>query len=519
MPFEKLTELIKHYDNYSLDYVLKQLTIYLEEDKNMIFELFNKARTHFTEEETKLIIKSFLYAYDLHRGIKRASGEPYITHPVRVAYILLDEMCLRNANSICAALLHDTIEDTGITKEFLEEYFNADIANLVASVSKIKDLDFTSKSEEEQYNTCVLIRGLMNDYRVILLKLADRLHNMRTLEYKQRAKQKEKSKETLALFVPLAERVGALKVEKELKDLALQYLNNHKYRELKANINNYKENHQKDFENILNTMEKVLLEHNINHDIRIETKGIYDTLRVLKPKEKLASIPDLIRFLIVVDSPEDCYLALCYLESVFHPIDAILRNYISNPKPNGYQAILTVVNGFQEHPVEFRICTKKMQLVNNYGLAVLGDLKPNKTIEEIKEELHQNNKFINALKDIDDLYKKDDEFMRQVTEEILSPQVRVYSKDGEMISLPKGATVLDFAYKIHSKIGDQAISAFVNNKPVLLSYVLKDLDSIQVLTNDSQLSPDKDALNYVVTALAKKKIRNGPMIRNRRKGE
>lgn len=275
----------KYWQEDTIEHILAKQAEYFKEDYGLIKDLIIKASTHFTKEEVELIIKAYMVANDLHRGIKRASGEPYITHPARVAYILLEEMHLYDSNSICAALLHDTIEDTGITKEDLAKYFNEDIASLVASVSKIKDLNFTSKTEEEQYNTCILLRGLMNDYRVILLKLADRLHNMRTLEFKNKMKQKEKSSETLTLFVPLAERVGASLVKRELEDLSFFYLNNRKYREIKANTKNYIESHQKEIEEILFKINSILDTYNIKHSIRVMSKNPYEVFCKIKTKK------------------------------------------------------------------------------------------------------------------------------------------------------------------------------------------------------------------------------------------
>lgn len=497
----------KYWKENNIESILNKLADYFEEDPYIIKDLISKSRQRFTIDETKLIIKAYMFANDLHRGIKRASGEPYITHPVRVAYILLEEMHLNDANSICAALLHDTIEDTGITWEFLNKHFNKDIAALVASVSKIKDLNFTSKSEEEQYNTCILLRGLMKDYRVILLKLADRLHNMRTLEYKSKAKQKEKSSETITLFAPLAERVGASIAKRELEERSFEYLNNRKYREIKANIKNYIEDHQDEIEEILLKIESILLQENISHSIRIISKNPFEVFRELRHTEKLSTIPDLITYEIVVDTKEECYLTLCYLENELHPIEAILKNYIASPKPNGYRAIETIVMGFKEHPIRLKICSKKMYLLNQYGLAALTEIYPQKSIKEIQEDLNKNNKFINALKEIDDLYKKDEEFMKQVSDEILSPQVKVYSRDGEIYNLPKGATALDFAYKIHSDIGDKAVGAIINGKEVPLKYVLKENDSITIITDDLQVSQPLENAEFVKTALAKKKIR------------
>lgn len=509
--------------------MLENTALSFHENIHLDDELLAKARLHFTEEEVSCIHRAFLYANDLHRGQLRASGEPYIIHPVAVAYILLVESHLYDVNSICAALLHDTIEDTGITEEELAQIFNPDIAYLVASVSKIKDLNFTSQTEEEQYNTYLLIRGLMQDYRVISIKLADRIHNMRTLMYKGdkreinkykhatsmdelkikvNAKQKEKSSETLSLFVPIADRIGAYAARVELENIAFFYLNNHKYREINGNINNYLEAHQPEIEQAMDTISKVLSQHGIKHYIKAQEKKPFEVFCLLKPKQKLSSIPDLVSYEIVVPDKKDCYLAACYLEEAIHPIEAGIKNYIAVPKSNGYRAYHTIVvqNDF---PIELKICSQKMSLINNYGFAALKEVYPEKTIAEIRDELNQMNQFQKDIQSIDSLCTNYKDFTKQFSDEILATQIEVYSKDGECYSLPKGATVLDFAFKIHSEIGNQAIGAVINGKEVPISQTLKNGDSVQVILDVNQSYQNENTLEFVTTALAKKKIHEG----------
>lgn len=497
----------------------------------MVEKLMEEAKKYFTAEEIRLIKKAYMFANDLHKGQMRKSGEPYIIHPVEVAYILLTEMNLKDANSICAALLHDTIEDTGITKEYLEKHFNKDIANLVAGVSKIKDLNFASKTEEEQYNTCVLLRSLMRDFRVILIKLADRTHNMRTMIYKGDAneiekyrganctieelplkankKQIEKCSETLTLFVPLANYVGEKAIEKELADISLMYLNNKRFRKIRKNLQGFIDSSSRSLEKTLEEVKRILEEYQIPSEIRMRSKNIYDTNGLLKKYHKLENIPGLLSFEIVVDDFKDCYLALAYLSRVFHPENQSLIDYIAVPKPNGYHAIHTILSCTDGLSIEFKICSKSMRLLNHYGLAVLNQIYPEKTMEEIKSDLSRNNKFIKALESIDSLYEKDDEFLRQINIEILKEQIKVFSKDGEAYYLPKGATVLDFAYKIHTEIGDEAVGAIVNGIDTDLNYSLKDHDVVNIVVARGKMIQDECYLDTVVTAKAKKKIKEG----------
>lgn len=518
---------------------LKELSDYFNENTGMLVNLISEAEKHFNQNDINLILKAFACANDLHRGQKRASGEPYIIHPVWVAYILLVEMHLYDINSVCAALLHDTIEDTGITEKDLAKLFNPDIAYLVACVSKIKDLNFASQTEEEQYNTYILMKGLMKDFRVIAIKLADRIHNMRTLIYKgdknqldkylkaqnpleeikirANAKQKAKSYETLTLFVPIADRIGANLAKTELENSAFLYLNNRKYREINGNVKNYLETHQSKIEAALTKIDEILTAHNIPHHVRMQAKKPFEIFCKLKPKQKLSSIPDLITYEIVVENKKDCYLAACFLEEAFHPIEAGIKNYIAVPKSNGYRAYHTVVIVNNELPIELKICSQKMSLINNYGFSALQEIYPEKSIIEIRDELNKTNQFQKDIQSIDLLCTNYKDFSEQFTTEILSAQIEVYSKDGECYSLPKGATVLDFAYKIHSEVGNKAVGAIINGLEVPLNYVLKNNDSVNVILDENKKYQDDEYLKYVKTAQAKKKIKESQSRRIRKR--
>ncbi len=467
---------------------------------------------YFNEEEINLVIKAHQYASNKHEGVFRDSGEPYITHPENVAYILFDEMGLHDVNSVCAAILHDVIEDTATDKEEIAREFNPEIAFLVDAVSKIKNINFISKTQIEQDNTCLLLRKLIMDYRVILIKLADRLHNMRTIEFKKiKKKAHAKSLETLQLFVPIADRIGAYNVKCELEDLCFKDLYSSKYKEIKGITNDYIVKHQSEIEDILNNIRNELNNEGIKNVLRVKFKNAYALYKELKVKQKMSTLPDLISYQIEVETLKECYLALMIMHEKYKVTNkGYFRDFISSVKPNGYRAIHTTVTGFKDHYVQMQIFTEKMGLINKYGFAVLRDLYPDKSFREIQEYLMAKDSFMASIKEIEDLYIIDnDNFLKQVYKELLKEQVQVYAKDGTMYSFPKGASVLDFAYKIHSEIGDKASSALVNSKVVGLNYVLKNEDVIEVITDEYKLKQDISCLDFVVTAIAKRKIKEG----------
>ncbi len=484
--------------------------------------LIDEARKVFSKEEMALIVKAHQYAKLKHEGVYRESGEEYITHPEAVAYILFGEMHLHDANSIAAAFLHDVIEDTKTTKEEIAKYFNQDVAYLVDGVTKIKDINFTTKNELEQYNTCLLLRKSMEDYRIILIKLADRLHNMRTLEGKKsEAKRQAKSIETLQVFVPLANRTGAYLVKRNLEDLAFKFLNPSDYESCKAMVNDYTIRYQSEIEEIADNVSTFLESNGISNDIRIRFKNLYSLFREMKQNQKMATIHDLIGYEVSVAEAKDCYLTLGHIHECYQNISSYFKDYLYTPKPNGYRCMHTTVcgykTGFKEHYIQFRISTKKMALLNKYGFAVLKDLFPNKSIKEIQADLAKSDALITALEEIESLYQKDnDQFIKQIYDEVLAEQLNVYSKDGNIYTLPKKATILDFAYKIHTEVGNKAVGAIVNGIEVPLTYGLKNEDRIEVIIDEDKKYQD-DYLDYVVTALAKKKIREGLKLTRTRK--
>ncbi len=478
----------------------------------MFLDLVLELEKCFTKEEIALITKAYQYASIKHEGVKRDSGEDYITHPLNVAWILFKEMHLRDVNSICAAFLHDVLEDTDTTKEEILEEFNLDIANLVDGVTKIKNINFTNKTEKERANTCILLKAAILDYRVILIKLADRLHNMRTIKFKKnREKAKAKCLETLYLFVPIADRIGAYKVKSELEDLAFKELYPRKFKVLEASLLSYIDRHKLELDEIENNIGSILNKENINNRVVRDYKSLYELYEGYKKNQKMANIHDLIIYRTSVASLSDCYLALMHLHQKYNAVNAgYFRDFISNPRPNGYKAIHTTVHGFSEHCVQMRIATFKMALQNRYGFAVLQEIFPDKSIKEIQDYLAKRDSFIASIKEIEELYKiEDGSFYEQVCREVLSKQVKVYSRGKVLYKMPIGSTVLDFAFRLSVDLGNKADRALVNGKEVGINYILKEGDTVDIIISENKLRQEREALDFVVTTLAKKEIEEG----------
>lgn len=483
-------------------------------------ELMIECEKAFTKEEVALIKKAYETANYLHRNQKRNSGEPYIIHPLYVAYIALKELNLHEANSIAACLLHDTVEDCNMTEEQLIKYFNKDIAELVMGVTKINNLNCRTKEEREAYNYRLLLLDVLKNYRIILIKIADRLHNMRTLEYKEEPKRIAKSAETLRIFVPLANHIGASLAKEELADLSLQYLNDRGYREIDGMRKDYSLKHQDEVEYELNLFQELLKEIKIPADIRVSLKNKFSIYQYLTEHHKISEIPNLLRYSIMVDTEEECKVVKEAIKKKFQVLEEYTKDYISNPKPNGYQAIHLSIPGHkiskidpnhpeiieriskitgEKIPIQIQIFTKEMFLVNSYGFAALLDIYPDKSMPEIQAELLENNSFFKALqenKTIIDPFL----FIEKTVRELLSDKITVFDADGVPVCLPAVSTVIDFADKIHSEIRQNAVSAIVNGIEVDLNFPLKDNDRITILTKDKL-----KALNRTSPTLALRK--------------
>lgn len=465
-------------------------------------ELIRKAGEIFSDKEVLLIKKAYLMAKDLHRGQKRNSGEPYIIHPVYVAYILLEEMRLHDVNTIVAALLHDTVEDCGITYEYLNERFGFDVANLVIGVTKMKDLDFSSKEEKEDFNNYLLLKHILEDYRVILIKLADRLHNMRTLDYKTEAKRREKSAETLRIFVPLATHVGATLIRDELVDTSFKYLSNSSYREIRGMSKDYLIKHQDSIEDMLVTLRNLSSSLNIRSEIRARIMTNFAIYQKLIDSKKISLLPNLLSYHIMVEEKEDIAKFILKLKEEFNVLPEYTQDFITKPLNNGYQAYHLSIRGHKGTPFQIRLFTKEMFLVNNYGFSALIELCPDKSIKEIQEELIRDNEFFHSLDKNYKLYKKPFELINDSVRELLADKINVTVANGAVYCLPAMSTVADLALKIHSELRSEAIGAEVNGTLVDLNFPLKENDHVVILMK-SRKTAKKEEQNGLCLSLKK----------------
>ena len=455
--------------------------------------------------EVENIRKSYEFANELHKGQYRQSGEPYITHHLNVAYILAEMHADRD--TVCAGLLHDTLEDTNTTKEDIADIFNKNIANLVDGVTKISKLNFSSKEEENIANTRKIITSITSDVRIIIIKLADRLHNMRTLEYKSEFKQKENALETMEIFVPLAYYIGAYRIKSELEDLSLMYLKREMYEKIAEKKQEIEISSQECLQEMLLKIQNLLNDKKIPNEIKIRTKNIYGIYKQLNDGNRLSDIHDLLSLKIMVDNVENCYRTLYLVHSLYHPINDKFKDYISNHKTNMYSSLHTTVFGPEEKLIQTQIRTFDMDKIASFGLTTYWDIAKGEARNIMQDDLKQKYQFFKSLTEINTMFKDNTEFINQVKSELFSDKVYVYTTRGDIIELPRGSTIIDFAYKIHTDIGNTMVSATVNNEYVPLNYELKNKDRVRIITDSLSFGPRDDWLNIAKTSYAKKKIK------------
>lgn len=466
--------------------------------------LFDKLSNYDTKS-VELIEKAYNYAKELHDGQMRQSGEPYIIHPLNVAYILADLNA--DKDTICAGLLHDTLEDTHIKKEDIAHDFNQDVANLVDGVTKLSKMNFSSKQDQNYANTRKIITGITEDVRIIIIKLADRLHNMRTLQFKSEFKQKENALETMEIFVPLAYYIGAYRIKSELEDLSLKYLKPDMYKKIEEQKMKIEEKSNVCLQEMLNKIQKLLLNKNISNEIKVRTKNIYGIYKRLSEGHKLSDIHDLLALKIMVDNIENCYRTLGVIHSKYHPINDKFKDYIYNPKTNMYQSLHTTVFGPEDRLVQTQIRTFEMDKIASFGLTAYWNTQKANSRDILQEELKNKYQFFNSLIEINSIFGDNQQFVNQVKFELFSDKVYVYTTKGDIIELPKGATTIDFAYKIHTDIGNTMVGAFVNDEYVPVDYVLKNKDRVRIVTYELSFGPREDWVDKVKTSLARKKIK------------
>ena len=411
-----------------------------------------------------------------------------------------------DTDTICASLLHDTLEDTAITKEDISHDFNDTIANLVDGVTKISKLNFSSKEEQNLANTRKIITGMMNDVRIIIIKLADRLHNMRTLEYKSNFKQKENSLETMEIFVPLAYYIGQYRIKSELEDISFSYLKPDTYKRiLEAKTKLETENYSY-LEDMSNNIKELLNEKEILNEIKIRTKNIYGIYKRMKETGNIYKVHDLFALKIMIDEIDNCYRTLGVVHSLYHPINNKFKDYISTPKTNLYQSLHTTVFGPNNKLVQAQIRTVDMDLIASNGISEYWYIHKGISREKMQDILKNKFQFYNSLIEIDNLFSDNKEFISQVKTELLTDTIYVYNSNGEVIELPIGSTIIDYAYKLGSEIANHLEKAYVNNEEVQFNYKLKNKDRVLVITNDLIESVNSDWEDIAKTSHAKKLI-------------
>lgn len=455
--------------------------------------------------EIDSIKKAYYYAENLHQGQFRQSGEPYISHPLNVAYILADMHA--DKDTICAGLLHDTLEDTNTTKEDIASEFTKDIANLVDGVTKISKLNFSTKQDQNMANTRKIIISLTEDVRIIIIKLADRLHNMRTLEFKSEFKQKENSMETMDIFVPLAYYIGAYRIKSELEDISLKYLYPEKYKKIEDIKTKIEVDSNHCLQEMLQTINELLKNQSIPHEIKVRTKNIYGIYKRLEQGHKISDIHDLLSLKIMVDNIANCYQTLGLIHSKYHPINDKFKDYIYNPKTNMYRSLHTTVFGEDERLVQTQIRTFDMDKVASFGLTAYWDIEQGNARNVMQDELKNKYQFFKSLIEINRVFADNQEFVNQVKSELFSDKIYVYTPKGDIVELPKGATIIDYAYKIHSDLGNTLVDAIVNDKRVPVDYILQNKDRVRVITDPMSYGPRNEWMDKVQTTKARRKIR------------
>ena len=458
----------------------------------------------YNPNEIEIVKRAYEYAANLHLGQTRQSGEPYISHPLTVAYILAEMHADRD--TVCAGLLHDTLEDTNISKEDIAHDFNQNIANLVDGVTKLSKMNFSSKQDQNYANTRKIITSITDDVRIIIIKLADRLHNMRTLEFKSEFKQKENSIETMEIFVPLAYYIGAYRIKSELEDLALKYLKPDMYKTIEEKKLKIEESSKECLIEMLGKIETLLNDRNIPNAIKIRTKNIYGIYKRLNEGHKISDIHDLLALKIMVDEISNCYLTLGLIHKEYHPINDKFKDFICNPKTNMYQSLHTTVFGPDDHLVQTQIRTFAMDKVASFGLTTYWDLQKGEARNEMQKDLRTKFQFYRSLSEINDTFRDNESFVLQVKNELFSDQIFVYTTRGEAIALPKGSTPIDFAYAYDENVGNKMSRVYVNDKKVKFNHQLQNKDRVRIIMNSNSF-PKKEWLEEAKTTLAKMKIK------------
>lgn len=469
----------------------------------MIEDLIKIIEKYMTKDEVAFVMKAYEYAKLMHKDQKRKSGEPYIIHPVNVAIILADlDM---DVETIVSALLHDVVEDTPATYDDIKEMFSEDVAKIVDGVTKLNKLNYKSSEAFQAENLRKMILAMNNDIRVIIVKLADRLHNLRTLEYMNEEKRKQKAQETIEIYAPLAGRLGIFKIKWELEDLSLRYLDPEGYYDLVEKINKKRSEREKEINEIIKKISAELDKQELHYDISGRPKNFYSIYKKMKGKSKsFESIYDLIAVRILVDTVKDCYAVLGIVHSMWKPLPGRFKDYIAMPKPNMYQSLHTTVISDTGEIFEIQIRTYEMHEVAEYGIAAHWKYKGGKTQgKDVDSKLDWLRQLLEWQKDL----KDPKEFIDTLKIDFFDDEVFVFTPNGDVVDLPEGSTPVDFAYRVHTGVGNTCVGAKVDSRIVPLNYKLKNGNIVEVITQKSSSGPSRDWLKFVKSPRARQKIK------------
>jgi GTP pyrophosphokinase len=466
-------------------------------------EIQDCVKAYYPDADLDLIRAAYVYSAQVHLGQTRRSGEPYLVHPVAVARILA-QMKLDEA-SVATGLLHDTVEDTLVTIDDIERFFGKEIATLVDGVTKISKMEFQSKEQRQAENYRKMILAMSRDIRVLLVKLADRLHNMRTLDFMETEAQQRISRETLEIYAPLAARLGIYWLRTELEDMSFRYLDPERYALIQTRLEESIKRTEEYVSNVLRIIRDKLKQYNISATTKGRNKEIFSIYKKMQAQSlDFEQIHDVTAFRIVLSTVSECYAVLGLIHSLWRPVPGRFKDYIAMPKGNGYQSLHTTVIGPEGNRIEIQIRTQEMDRIAEEGIAAHWSYKEGKVVEPEEEKVTS---WLRQMMEWQQDLEDPREFLENVRVDLYPDEVYVFTPKGEVKEFPAGATPLDFAYAIHTEVGHRCMGARVNGRMVPLKYHLQTGDSVEIVTSVHQ-KPSKDWLKYVRTARARTKIRH-----------
>ena len=468
-----------------------------------IGDLVEKVQTYYPAADVDLLRKAYDFSAKVHKGQKRLSGEPYLVHPMAVANIIADLKL--DVPSIVGGLLHDTVEDTLTSLEELTSLFGREIGSLVDGVTKLSRTNFNSREEKQAENFRKMLLAMGKDVRVILIKLADRIHNMRTLSHMPVEKQLLTAQETLDIYAPLSHRLGIAWIKSELEDLALKHLHPEIYYQLKRNVAKKKTDREKYIDEVISIINKKLDAEGIEAEITGRPKHFYSIYQKMESQNLLYDqIYDLVAFRILVDTPRECYETLGIIHAQWRPVPGRFKDYIALPKPNMYQSLHTSVIGPYGERIEIQIRTHEMHRIAEEGIAAHWRYKEG---EDFQVSDIQRFAWLRQLLEWQENLQDPQEFLHSLKDDLFSTELYVFTPKGDLLNFPKGSTIVDFAYRIHTEVGNHCSGARVNGQVVSLKYLLRSGDTVEIISTQQQV-PSREWLKWVKTPRAKSKIRN-----------